>query len=65
MRWSRSSATAHLLSFDVCSIANTYAPATTLSPNGLEGEEACVLMRYAGMSPNINTVGIYGYDPKA
>jgi hypothetical protein len=33
-----------------------------VSPNGLTGEEACVLMRYAGMSHSISTIGIYGYD---
>lgn len=54
----------HLFSFDISAIANAYAPANTLSPNGLNGEEACVLMRYAGMSPHINSIGIYGYDVK-
>jgi formiminoglutamase len=53
-----------LLSFDITAMASTYAPANTLSPNGFNGEEACVLMRYAGMSPNITSIGIYGYDPK-
>jgi len=52
----------HMLSFDMTAMANAYAPAITLSPNGFNGEEACVLMRYAGMSPNINSIGIYGYD---
>ncbi len=52
----------HMLSFDISAIANAYAPANTASPNGLNGEEACVLLRYAGMSPNINSIGIYGYD---
>jgi formiminoglutamase len=52
----------HMLSFDITAIANAYAPANTTSPNGLNGEEACVLMRYAGMSPNISSIGIYGYD---
>jgi arginase family enzyme len=54
----------HLFSFDISAIAHAYAPANTLSPNGLNGEEACVLMRYAGMSPNVNSIGIYGYDEK-
>ncbi len=54
---------AQLLSFDISAIANAYSPASTCSPNGLTGEEACTLMRYAGLSPNINTVGIYGYQP--
>jgi formiminoglutamase len=53
-----------LFSFDISSIANAFAPANGLSPNGLTGEEACALMRYAGLSPNVNTVGIYGYIPE-
>jgi formiminoglutamase len=52
----------NLLSFDISAIAHAYAPANTISPNGFNGEEACVLMRYAGMSANTNTIGIYGYD---
>ena len=54
----------HLFSFDVAAIAAAFAPANTTSPNGLTGEEACVLMQYAGMSPNMQTVGIYGYLPQ-
>jgi formiminoglutamase len=53
----------HLFSFDISAIANAYAPANPLSPNGFSGEEAAILMRYAGLSPNVNTVGIYGYQP--
>jgi formiminoglutamase len=53
-----------LLSFDISAIANAYAPANTVSSNGFDGEQACVLMRYAGMSPNINTIGIYNYFPE-
>lgn len=52
----------NLFSFDISAIAHAYAPASSASPNGLNGEEACVLMRYAGMSPNVNSIGIYGYD---
>jgi formiminoglutamase len=52
-----------LLSFDIAAIAYAYAPANTVSPNGFSGEEACLLMRFAGLSPNTNSVGIYGYDP--
>lgn len=51
----------NLFSFDMAALANAYAPASNVSPNGFNGEEACVLMRYAGMSPNVNTIGIYGY----
>jgi len=52
-----------LVSFDIAAIANAYAPANSISPNGLNGEEACLLLRYAGLSPNTNSIGIYGYDP--
>jgi formiminoglutamase len=50
------------VSFDISAIAHAYAPSNTVSPNGLNGEEACVLMRFAGMSPNVNSIGIYGFD---
>jgi formiminoglutamase len=53
----------HLFSFDISAIAHAFAPANQLSPNGFNGEEACILMRYAGLSPTVNTVGIYGYIP--
>lgn len=52
----------HLFSFDINAIANAYAPANQLTPNGFNGEEACILMQYAGMSASVNTIGIYGYD---
>lgn len=53
----------HLFTFDISAIAHAFAPANMLSPNGFNGEEACILMRYAGLSHNVNTVGIYGYLP--
>jgi formiminoglutamase len=52
----------NMVSFDISAIANSYAPANAISPNGFNGEEACVLLRYAGMSPNVTSIGIYGYD---
>ena len=52
-----------LLSFDISAIAHAYAPANSVSPNGFNGEESCLLMRYAGLSPNTTSIGIYGYDP--
>lgn len=52
----------HLLSFDISAIAHAFAPANSVSPNGFDGEQACVLMQYAGLSPNVNTIGIYGYS---
>ena len=51
----------HLFSFDISAIANAFAPANRLTPNGFDGEEACTLMRFAGLSENVDTVGIYGY----
>lgn len=53
-----------LFSFDISAIAHAFAPSNTISPNGFTGEEACVMMRYAGMSPNVNTIGLYGYIPE-
>jgi arginase family enzyme len=53
-----------LLSFDVSVMAHAFAPSNNLSPNGLNGEEACTLMQYAGMSPNMKSIGIYGYRPE-
>lgn len=52
----------HLFSFDISAIASAYAPANNVSPNGFNGEEACALLRYAGMSPNVTSIGIYGYQ---
>lgn len=52
-----------MLSFDISAIAHAYAPANWLTPNGLNGEEACILMQYAGMSSEMSSIGIYGYDP--
>jgi arginase family enzyme len=52
-----------LFSFDISAIANAFAPANQVTPNGLTGEEACVLMQFAGLSANVSTIGIYGYAP--
>lgn len=51
-----------LFSFDMTALANAYAPGSSNSPNGLNGEEACTLMRYAGMSASVNSIGIFGYS---
>lgn len=55
---------ASLFSFDISAIQNSHAPANRQTPNGFNGEEACTLMQYAGMSPNVSSVGIYGFDPR-
>ncbi len=52
----------HLLSFDISALQRSAAPSNYLSPNGLDGEQACTLTRFAGMSPNLSSLGIYGYS---
>ena len=54
----------HLLSFDINAIKNSDSPASWQSPNGFSGEEACTLARYAGLSSNVSSFGIYGYQPQ-
>ncbi|MBT9484044.1 arginase family protein [Sediminibacterium sp.] len=51
-----------LVSFDIEAIQYAHAPANRVTPNGLNGEEACTLMQYAGMSTICNSIGIYGYN---
>jgi formiminoglutamase len=54
---------ADLLSFDVGSIRNAdFQAALEPEPNGLYAEEACRLMRYAGLSNKLSSVGIFGWS---
>ena len=53
----------NLLSIDISAIKYSDAPANKICPNGFTGEEACILTRYAGMSPMLSTIGFYGYIP--
>ncbi len=55
---------ANMFSFDIAAIQNAHAPANRLTPNGFTGEEACMLMQFAGLSKNVNTIGVYGYVPE-
>ena len=54
----------NLLSFDISAIKYSDSPASSESPNGFTGEEACILARYAGMSKKLSSFGIYGYKPE-
>jgi formiminoglutamase len=54
----------HLLSFDISAIKYSDSPASSQSPNGFTGEEACILARFAGLSNKVNSFGIYGYLPQ-
>ncbi len=53
----------NIFSFDISAIKYSDALANiTGSPNGLSGEESCLLTRYAGMSEPLTSFGIYGYN---
>lgn len=55
---------ADTLSVDMTAVRRSDAPGTTRpGPNGFHGEEVCQLMRYAGISEKITSVGIYELDP--
>mgnify|MGYP000219781522 CR=1 FL=1 len=55
--------TSDMLSFDLAALSSsTFWEGS--SPNGFNGEEACTLMRFAGMSSKMTSVGIYGYNQK-
>ena len=56
---------ADMLSFDISSIKHSDAPANSIaSPNGFYAEEACQMMRYAGMNDKLTSVGIYEINPE-
>lgn len=54
----------NMLSIDMAAMAHAYAPANKTTPNGLSGEDICTLTRFAGLSENLSTLGIYGYNAK-
>ena len=52
------------LSVDLSAVRRSDAPGTTRpGPNGFHAEEVCQLMRYAGISEKISSVGLYELDP--
>lgn len=53
-----------LFSFDIAAIQHAHAPSNRITPNGFNGEEACTLMQYAGMSKACSSIGLYGYLPQ-
>lgn len=54
-----------MVTFDISSIKHSDAPANpNASPNGFYSEEACQIMRYAGMNDKLSSVGIYELNPK-
>lgn len=57
--------TSDLFSFDLSAVRYSDAPVNTNgSPNGFTGDEACMLTRFAGMSNQLSSFGIYGYEPR-
>jgi arginase family enzyme len=55
---------ADILSIDVSAIKAADATGHShQTPNGLSSEEICQIMRYAGMSDKLTSVGIYEYNP--
>ena len=51
------------LSFDLSAIKHSYFPANVYSsPNGLDGEDACKIMRYAGVSDKVSCLGFFEYN---
>lgn len=57
---------ADMLSFDISAIRQSDAPGNrNASPNGFYGEEACQIVRYAGLSEKLSSVGFYEVNPTA
>ncbi len=55
---------ADLLSFDMSAIRQADAPAhAQASPMGFYGEEACQIVRYAGLSDKLSSIGFYELNP--
>jgi arginase family enzyme len=53
-----------VLTFDLGAVKFSEAPgAIQANPNGLRGEEACQLARYAGMSERLKNFGLFGLNP--
>ncbi|MGV3763508.1 formimidoylglutamase [Parapedobacter sp.] len=55
---------ADMLSFDMAAIRQSDAPGSAhATVNGLYGDEACQICRYAGMSDKLTSIGFYEYNP--
>lgn len=55
---------ADILSFDLSAIRAADAPGNgNAGPNGFTGEEACRVVRYAGLSDKISSIGFFEYNP--
>jgi len=55
---------ADILSVDVSSVRNSeFSSNNNSGPNGFYGDEVCQLMRYAGMSDKLSSIGFYEFNP--
>lgn len=55
---------AEMMSIDISAVRKPDAPGNPHgSANGFYGEEICQIARYAGLSDNLSSFGIYEYDP--
>lgn len=55
---------ADMISVDISSVRQSDAPGNgNASPNGFYGEELCQVMRYAGMSDKLSSIGFYETNP--
>ncbi|UBM62479.1 formimidoylglutamase [Candidatus Sulfidibacterium hydrothermale] len=55
---------ADMMSIDISAIRAADAPGSYYAgPNGLNGEEACRICRYAGMNDKLTSIGFYEYNP--
>lgn len=55
---------ATMISFDIGAVRSADAPANAnASPNGLYGEEACQICRYAGFNDKLTSIGFYEFNP--
>jgi hypothetical protein len=56
---------ADMISVDMGCIRASDAPGNAnASPNGFYGEEICQIMRYAGLSDKLSSIGIYEINPR-
>jgi formiminoglutamase len=56
---------ADLLTLDVSAIRQSDAPGNgNATPNGFYGEEMCQIIRYAGLSDKLTSIGFYETNPK-
>jgi len=54
---------ADIVSIDIGALRKTEAPANNnTTPNGLYGEEMCTILRYAGLSDKVSSLGIFEYN---